>query len=263
MPVDPTPRPAHTRGRRVRPALRLIQLLILFLAALVMTAAADDGAIAVARFSAATAGAPLPVEWQPLAFPKIPRQTEYRLVSVGDSVVVRADSRGAASGLVRRLRVDLKQFPLLRWRWQVTNLIDQSDVRRKDGDDYPARLYITFEYDPERTSLSQRLQYRLGRLLFGDIPIAAISYIWETRTPVGAILPSAYTGRTQMIVVESGPEHVGQWVAEERDVFADYRRAFGAEPPAVNAVAIMTDTDNTGASATAFYGDIEFRARPH
>ena len=61
-----------------------------------------------------------------------------------------------------------------------------------------------------------------------------------------------------MIVVESGPERLGRWVNEERNVYQDYKRAFGEEPPRINGVAIMTDTDNTKDRATAYYGDITF-----
>jgi hypothetical protein len=62
-----------------------------------------------------------------------------------------------------------------------------------------------------------------------------------------------------MIVVESGLDRVGQWIEEQRNVYEDYKQAFGEEPPLVNGVAIMTDTDNTGEEATAFYGDIGFK----
>jgi len=58
--------------------------------------------------------------------------------------------------------------------------------------------------------------------------------------------------------VESGVERVNQWVSEERNVYEDYKKAFGDEPPLISGVAIMTDTDNTGESATAYYGDIIF-----
>ena len=64
-----------------------------------------------------------------------------------------------------------------------------------------------------------------------------------------------------MIAVQSGTDHIGRWMMQSRDVRADYRRLFGEEPGRVDAVAIMTDTDNTGAAATAWYGDIWFSAR--
>ena len=61
-----------------------------------------------------------------------------------------------------------------------------------------------------------------------------------------------------MIVLQSGPDQVGRWVAEKRDIYADYKKAFGVEPTRISGVAIMTDSDNTGESARAWYGDIVF-----
>ena len=95
--------------------------------------------------------------------------------------------------------------------------------------------------------------------MFGDIPIAAINYIWESKVPKGTIVDNAFTDLVKMIVIESGEGEVGHWVEEERNLYEDYKKAFGEEPYLVNGVAIMTDTDNTGESATAYYGDIIFR----
>jgi hypothetical protein len=36
----------------------------------------------------------------------------------------------------------------------------------------------------------------------------------------------------------------------------DYERAFGRTPPEIIGIGLMTDTDNTGAEVTAYYGDI-------
>ena len=192
-------------------------------------------------------------------FKKIARHTEYVLVKDGDQVVVRATSEASASGLTKEVSINPKDYPVVRWRWKVENLLQRSDVSRKDGDDYPARLYITFAYDPDRVSFGKKLKYKAGRALFGDIPIGALNYIWETKTPVGTMIENAYTDFAQMIVVESGPSKVGMWVEEERNIYDDYMKAFGEEPPLINGVAIMSDTDNTNERAVAFYGDITFR----
>jgi hypothetical protein len=132
-------------------------------------------------------------------------------------------------------------------------------VRTRAGDDYAARIYITFAYDPDKVSFSRKLKYKAGRLLFGDVPIGAITYIWERAVPEGTIVDNAYTDVVKMIVVESGQGHVGRWMTEERNLDDDYRKAFGEDPPLVNGVAIMTDTDNTGETVTAYYGDIVFK----
>ena len=89
----------------------------------------------------------------------------------------------------------------------------------------------------------------------------AINYVWSNKQPIDSRWPNAFTDHAHMIAIESGSDRVGQWVSERRDVRADYRRAFGEEPGYVDAVAIMTDTDNTGAVATAWYGDIWFTAK--
>ncbi|RPJ08088.1 MAG: DUF3047 domain-containing protein, partial [Deltaproteobacteria bacterium] len=130
-------------------------------------------------------------------------------------------------------------------------------------DDYSARIYITFEYDPSKLGFFEKVKYETVRLLYGQYPpLAAINYIWDSRTPIGTVVPNPYTSRAMMIVVESGEAKVNQWVCEERNVFDDYKKAFGEDPPKISGVAIMTDTDNTGESATAYYGDILFKKEP-
>jgi hypothetical protein len=64
-----------------------------------------------------------------------------------------------------------------------------------------------------------------------------------------------------MIVVESGSTKLKTWITEERNVYEDYKRVFGEEPPLISGVAIMTATDNTGESAEAYYGDMVFKRR--
>jgi hypothetical protein len=118
-----------------------------------------------------------------------------------------------------------------------------ADERTRAGDDYPARVYVVFT----------------GGLAFWRT--RAINYVWSNNQPIDSSWRNAFTGNARMIAVESGSERVGEWIEEHRDVRADYRSLFGAEPGNVDAVAIMTDTDNTGAVATAWYGDIWFGAK--
>lgn len=221
--------------------------------------ARDEAVLEVAKFSASQAGAGLPEGWKPLTFKKIPKLTTYELVKDGEHVVVKATSDASASGLTKEVKIDPKEFPIVRWRWKIDNLLQKSDATRKDGDDYPARLYITFEYDPDKVNFSKKLKFKAGQVLFGDIPIGAISYVWETKAPVGAVIDNAYTDFVKMIVVESGPQKIGLWADESRNIYEDYKQAFGEEPPMINGVAIMSDTDNTKEQVTAYYGDIVFQ----
>ena len=211
-------------------------------------------------FSRAAAGGPFPEGWQPLTFEKIERHTVYTLVEDEGAVVVKAVAEASASGLIRKLAVDPKEYPWLEWRWKVGNALEKGDVSRKSGDDYAARLYVTFRYDPEKVGFLERAKYGTAKLFYGEYPPqAALNYIWASRAEIGAVVANAFTSKAMMIVVESGGSRSGRWVAERRNVYQDYIRAFGEDPPEISGVAIMTDTDNTGETATASYGDIRLR----
>lgn len=214
----------------------------------------------VGAFSQAQAGGPYPDSWEPLTFHKIDEHTEYSLVEDDETVVVKAVSRGSSSGLTREVNIDPKQYPIVEWRWKIENVLKKGDVTTKQGDDYPARLYITFAYDESKIDFLDQAQYELAKLLHGKYPpTGAITYIWESRSPVGTIVPNPYTDRVKMIVLESGADRAGQWVDESRNVYEDYQKAFGDDPPPISGVAVMTDTDNTQESAVAWYGDITFK----
>ena len=210
-----------------------------------------------------TPGAALPPEWTALTFRGIERHTRYTLVADPEQrAVVRAEARASASGMIRRLDVDAAANPLLRWRWKIARTIAGGDVTRKDGDDYAVRIYVSFRYSPERLSLRERAKYAAARLLYGEYPPhAALNYIWDTRAPIGTIVPNPYSDRVRMIVVDSGDARAGTWQLHERDIVADYRATFGEEPPPIVGIALMTDTDNTGESAEAWYGDVELLPR--
>jgi len=224
-----------------------------------MTHAQSHGYIEVGLFSSAKITENLPAGWEPLTFSKIKRHTDYSLVNAGDMVVVKAVSNQSASGLTRAVSIDPAKYPVIQWQWKVNNILQKGDVTNKDGDDYSARIYITFAFDPDRAGYLERLKHEAAKVIFGrDVPYRAISYIWESNSPAGTMVPNPYTDRVMMFVVEGGDEKVRQWVTEQRNIHEDYKQAFGEEPPMISGVAIMTDTDNTRESAIAWYGDIIF-----
>jgi hypothetical protein len=153
-----------------------------------------------------------------------------------------AESRGAASGLFLERRIDLRSTPWLHWSWKVADTFSGLNEREKSGDDYPARIYVVAK----------------GGLAFWKT--RALSYVWASGEPQDSMWPSAFTGNAVMIAVRSGPGRAGELVAEKRDVRADWKRAFGDDIEAIDGVAIMTDTDNAGRTARAWYGQPRFSA---
>jgi hypothetical protein len=195
-----------------------------------------------------------PPGWEALTFPRVPRHTRYLVVRDGEHWVLRAESDAAASGLYRPLDLDPKVYRVLSWRWKVENVLAKADPRRKGGDDYAARVYVAFRYEPASATLWERSRYGAYRLLHGRYPPGlALSYVWESRLPVGTALDNAYTDRAKIIVARSGAADVGRWVTERRDIYEDYRRLVGGEPPRIAGIALMTDTDDTGERAVAYY----------
>lgn len=198
-----------------------------------------------------------PAGWEPLTFPRVPRHTRYSVVRDGAGWVLRAESDAAASGLYRPVDLDPKVYRILSWRWKVDNVLARSDPRRKDGDDYAARVYVAFRYDPDAATLWQRSRYGAYRLIYGRYPPGlALNYVWESRLPVGTVLDNAYTDRAKIIVARTGAAEAGRWVSETRDIYEDYRRIVGGEPPRLAGIALMTDTDDTGERAVAYYDAI-------
>jgi hypothetical protein len=219
----------------------------------------SDKSIVVGEFSAAKQHGALPAGWKPLTFKKIKKHTRYALVKKDGSMVLKAESNSSASGLIRKIRIDPKEYPVVMWRWKVLNTLKKGDVTQKLGDDYPARLYITFQYDPASLSFLEKIKYNMAKMFYGEEPPSgAISYIWGSNAPKGTMTPNPYTNRVMMIVVESGISRLNTWINETRNIVQDYKKAFGTDPPVISGVAIMTDTDNTKESATAYYGDIRF-----
>lgn len=200
----------------------------------------------------------LPSGWKKLTFPKIDRETDYRVIDYSGNFVLKAMSSNSASGVVKKVKIDLKEFPILSWRWKVEDVLEGGNARLKSGDDYPARIYITFKYEPSKVPFWERVLYKLIKLIYGEVPSSAINYIWANKLDHGAMVDNPYTDKVVMFAVESGGANKGKWMSESRNLYEDYLQAFGKEPTLVTTIAVMTDTDNTGETAVAYYDDLTF-----
>ncbi|GEM_PF-117684 len=220
--------------------------------------AEEPGVYLVDNFSKETEVAGIPKGWQPLIFKDLP-PSRYSIVQEKNNFFVKAVSSQSASGILKETKFNLKDYPILTWRWKVENIIAKGNASQKSGDDYPARVYVTFQYDPKKASFWEKAKYGTAKKLYGNYPPqGALNYIWDNKLPVGTAIDNAYTDRAKMIVIESGKKNVGQWVREERNVYEDYKKLFKREPPPVAFVAIMSDTDDTKESAVAYYDDVQF-----
>ncbi len=212
---------------------RLRALLPLILAALALGAAA--GGVSVGGFSSGDLAG-----WEQEEFHGL---TSYRLARVDGRQVLQAVSQGSASAFIKKLEADPQERPMLAWSWKIESTLPKGDGRSKAGDDFAARVYVVF---PSFWFWNTR----------------ALTYVWANKLPVGQVWPNAFAGNNvMMLAVDSGQAKAGQWVSHRRDLAADFRRCFGEAPPAIGAIAVMTDSDNTKARAVAYYGDITLSSK--
>lgn len=198
--------------------------------------------------------------WEPAPFGrKDPTIYEYFTRDNGEAAI-KATSDNSISSVNIDLRAKAQDFPIIEWEWKVNSVLENGDITKKDGDDYAARIYITFDYPVSELSFGDKIKYRFYKTFTSfDVPTRAINYIWANKAEVGSIHPNPYTDWVQVIAVESGNKHAGSWRREKRNILEDYRKIFGEDPPEITSIQIMTDSDNTGGSAVAYYGKIVLR----
>ena len=214
---------------------------------------------AVQPFSLSAVGETAPPAWQPWVLSRFLAHTQYVIVEQDGERVLAARANVSASGLLQPLALAAADYPIISWRWKVPQLIPGANNASRVGDDSPVRVIVAFDGDKSQLDFEDQSFGRTVKLFSGrEMPFATIQYIWENQLPPETVLENARTGRSKMLVVESGPERLGQWLSFKRDVRADYQRLFGGQPGPIIFVGVMTDTNATGTQATAYYGDIRF-----
>jgi len=220
---------------------------------------AASGPVWIGKFAGSGA---LPAPWRVVQIDKKTQATTYRLAIVAGVAAVEARANDSMALLARPLSVDLEATPILCWRWLVDAPVARGDMTKKSGDDYAARLYVAFDMPDRELSAGTRLKLGIARRLFGgQVPDAALNYVWDNRNPVGTRRRSAYTDRAELIVAETGTARTGTWVNERVDIASDFAAAFGNRRGTPIQIAIASDTDNTGSIARAAFADLRFVTR--
>ncbi|SUA92555.1 DUF3047 domain-containing protein [Pandoraea pulmonicola] len=214
---------------------------------------------AATAFSRATPGAALPTGWQNLPVVKGKKLTAYTVVVDGGRNVIEANSVDSASALMAKGDgIDLGATPVVSWRWKVDQAIPGADNRVRDKEDSPARLVFFFDGDKSTLPFGDRAAMTLARAGGEDLPYATLMYIWSNDAAPGGVIQNPHTDRVQMIVVAGGEASLGKWQTFTRNLAADYERVYKEKPGKLLGYGIFTDSDNTHASAHAWYGDMRF-----
>jgi hypothetical protein len=196
------------------------------------------------------------IKWESVKIPgKV--ETRYSMVSLNNRSALMANAQSSASMLRQDLRIEPELLNALSFSWQIQNLIEGADMALRDQDDSPVRLVLAFEGDRSQFSPKNAMLSELSHALSGrPMPYATLMYVWCNHRPVDSVIENPRTDRIRKIVIESGQKRLNQWITYERNIRADYERAFGEPPGALIGIGIMTDSDNTRTTARAWYGDI-------
>jgi hypothetical protein len=191
-------------------------------------------AVVIADFSSGIDAKGVPKGWQ---VKENSGKADFAVVKDGAIRALQLRSAKTSFSIQKEVKVDLKQFPVLTWKWKVTDLPKGGDFRKSKTDDQAAQLFLAF-------SKTQ-----------------AIVYIWDTSAPQGVIgdASAPFFMTIKAVVLRSGNAELGKWISESRNVYEDYKKFFGKEPPPVTGFRLQINSQHTGTSAESYFADVAFK----
>lgn len=200
---------------------------------LIISGASVAGTLLVSEFSASSLEG-----WEEKQFKG---STSYQLSQIEDKRVLLAESHNSASALIKKVHIDIRKYPFLNWRWRIENRLVAENEKTKSGDDYAVRIYVIID----------------GGILIWRTK--AVNYVWANQASKGEIWENAFAGKNSMMfALRDRQDQLSNWYTEKRNVYEDLKLLFGTEFHFIDAIAIMTDTDNSHGQAKAYYDGIYF-----
>jgi hypothetical protein len=178
--------------------------------------------------------------WWMVSYFAVP-PTRYSKIGKG---TIKAESLGTRSSLYRKVEEKEKGFPVLSWRWKISNVVRSAVETRTDRFDAAAKVIVVFSKDR-------------GFTVFGgnEPQGLRIEYVWTSRFPKGQVFDHPGMKNCKIFVLESGEGKVGRWVDERRNLPKDFQTTFGIDFVLPFAIGIETDTDQSNERVTAFYSE--------
>ena len=172
----------------------------------------------------------------------------------GCEIEIKSDDSG--SMLVKKVGLEAKKYKYINFEFNVSNIIENADLKEKSGDDASARVYIFYQYEKEKAGFFEKLYRNYSK---NEYDGNSIVYMWGNNEKKGDVMENPFSDKFIQIIVESGTENVGKYMKFKQNVYDDFKKHFKYDPPeTISSIAIMTDTDNTGAKATGHFKDIFF-----
>jgi hypothetical protein len=194
---------------------------------------AQDKTIPISHFSSLQLN-----DWQHKSFKG---ETQYQIILLDKQAALQAKSRASASSLYKEIHIDLHETPYLNWSWRIDKKLAINNEQSKQGDDFAARIYLISK----------------NKWFFWQSK--AINYVWANNTAKNTVWPNPFAGKNvMMFAIRSGDNPTKQWHTEKRNVLNDLKNIFGEDIRYIDAIAIMTDTDNSSGRADSYYANLYF-----
>jgi hypothetical protein len=193
-----------------------------------------EDSVVIADFSRGLDAGGVPAGWQ---LNEKYGKADFAVTKDNDISTVRLRSANTSFSLQKKVNVDLRRFPVLSWKWKVAKLPEGGDCRKSKTDDQAAQLFVAFTKSK------------------------SIVYIWDTSAPQGLTKDTTPVPlmHVQVVVVQSGAARTRIWVTETRNVYEDYKKLFGEEPPPASGMRLQINSQHTGTSAESYFADVVFK----
>jgi hypothetical protein len=218
--------------------MKTIFLVVITVVALAAAVLAQEGVLWVDAFSGKKTAEGVPAGWK---LDVNSGEPDFALIESKGNFWVHLRSKNSSFGLRKEISFDIKAYPYLNWSWKVDKLPEKGNFLHKNQDDQAAQIYVLFPRFPAKLNTD------------------VVGYLWESDGKnKGLEGESPAWSKSKVIVLQAGPERLGHWVPEKRNVYEDYKKLFGREPPKVGALAIYINTQHTQGMAESFFDHIYF-----
>ncbi len=218
-----------------------------------------------AAFSTTTANQ-APAPWHVVGLPdRLAKPvTQFDLIDLDGAHVLRVKAEKSWGSLVHPMSEAVKPNTTLRWRWRLDQPLAKSDIHAKNTEDGALKVCMSFDMPADNIPSGERTLFKLAQLFTKEkIPTATLCYIWGGKEAIGYEQASLFTARVRFVVLANEGTPLKTWAAKERNIYADFLKAFGQEAvivPALSAIIIGADADNTQGISLGYVGDVQLGA---
>jgi Protein of unknown function (DUF3047) len=219
-------------------------------------------AAGLTAFSSAPSGQP-PAPWKVVGLPERYSKpvSQFDVTDLDGAQALRVKADKSWGTLAHPVNEAVKPSSMLRWKWRLDQPLAKTDIHAKATEDSALKICLSFDMPADNIPSGERSLFKLAQFFTKEkIPTATLCYIWGGKEAIGYEQVSLFTGRVRFIVLANESSPLKIWQSKERNIYADFLKAFGQEAgtvPALSAILIGADADNTQGSSMGYVGDIQ------